>query len=182
MAEENNTNVSETTTEETSRTYSAKEFQSEVDRRVSQALKTAEAKFNDRLAENEKLARMNEQEKLTYELDKRQKELEDREAQVMLAENKATAVAILNQKGLDTSLVDLVMADKAEEMNDKIKLLENAFNTSVKTEVEKRLSGKAPRSTTSDGITREDFRKMSLRQQQEFATANPELYKQLINN
>lgn len=177
---EENQNIQ--TNENTEKTYSEKEFQSEVDRRVSQALKKAEIKFNEQLAENEKLARMNEQEKLSYELDKREKNIAERETQLQLAENRATAIGILNEKRIDASLVDLVMADTAEVINQKIKLLEEAFNASVKSEVEKRIGGKAPKSSHSQSLSREDFSRMGLKQQQELANTNPDLYKILTNH
>ena len=73
------------------------------------------------------------------------------------------------------------MAEDAETMNANISLLDKAFKQSVKVEVEKRLGSSTPKKDLplNETLTKDGFRKMSLAQQQELATQNPELYKQL---
>lgn len=152
-------------------------LQQEGDKRVSQALKTQEAKMR----EAQKLEMMNEQEKYAYELTQREKAIAEKEKALTLAENKASGLAVLADKGLPTSLIDFVVSDTADEMNTKITALENAWADAVKAEVEKRISTngapKAPES--AGGITREDFMKMGLAERQNLYNTNPELYKSL---
>ena len=198
MAElENNTTVqsnveqtgaTETTTEATEKTTYTKEeveklLQSEADRRVTEALKKQERKNAEKLRESEKLARMNESEKYEYQLEQREKAIAEKERQLALAENKNEASKILAEKGLSLSLVDFVVAEDAEEMNDRIKLLDKAFKMSVKAEVEKRLNSTTPKKALEDDstLTRESFAKMSIKEQQELYNSNPELYKTLTN-
>ena len=183
-----NTNVGSVEVTETNgdKTYTEQEvqalLQSEADRRVSSALKKQEAKFNERMKESEKLARMNEQEKFQYQLEQREKELAERERQLSLSENKASAMKVLADKGLNVGLVDFVVTDDAETMKSNIDLLERAFKASVKAEVEKRLSSNSPKKNfvDSDEMTKEKFSKLSLVEQQKLLNENPELRNMLI--
>lgn len=160
--------------------YSEKELQSLVDRRVTEALKTARTKFESEKKEAERLASMSAEERFQEELSQREKALEERERQVALLENKNAASKILSEKGLSIALVDLVIADSAEDMKSRIDVLEKEFNASIQKEIERRLAGSTPaKVTTKEGMTKDDFRKMSLAQQQQLYNSNPELYKTL---
>ena len=171
---------------ETKLTFTQEELdkliQSEGDKRVTQAMKSLEKKNQDKIAEAEKLARMNEQEKFQYELDKREKEIAEREERLALAESKNEASKILAEKGLSLSLVDLIVNKDAEAMNANIKLLDKAFKDSVKNEVERRLAQGAPTNppTANNGMTKEQFRKLSIAEQQRIYNSDKELYNSLI--
>ena len=77
--------------QEENKTYSEKDFQSEVDRRVTEALKTAhtkwqteyETKLKAEKDEAARLAKMSADERAQAEFDKRVKDFEDREAKHM---------------------------------------------------------------------------------------------------
>lgn len=183
---ENNGGVIETQPEE-KKTYTQEEvnelLQREADRRVSQALQKQEKKNQEKVREAEKLARMNEQEKYQYELEQREKAIEEKEKALALAENKNEAGKILADKGLSLDLVDFVVAEDAETMKDKIATLEKAFKSSVKAEVERRLSSNSPKRNLppDEVMTKESFAKLPLMKQQEIYFNNPDLYKQLTN-
>lgn len=188
MAEE--TNAVETTEENESnepRTYTQEEvdklLQSESDKRVTEALKKAERKNQAKVKEATKLAQMNEEQKYQYELEQREKAIADKERELALAENKATASQVLASRGISADLVGLVVAEDADTMNDNINLLEKAFKASVKAEVEKRLSTSTPKKNLPlDGtITQDQFRKMTLSQQANLYREQPELYKKLTS-
>lgn len=188
MAEE--TNAVETTEENEStepRTYTQEEvdklLQSESDKRVTEALKKAERKNQAKVKEATKLAQMNEEQKYQYELEQREKAIADKERELALAENKATASQVLASRGISADLVSLVVAEDADTMNDNINLLEKAFKASVKAEVEKRLSTSTPKKNLPlDGtITQDQFRKMTLSQQANLYREQPELYKKLTS-
>jgi len=167
------------------KTYSQAEvdalLQAETDRRVTSALKKAEEKNKAKVKEAEKLAAMNSQQKYEYELEQREKAIVEKERALALAENKNEAAKILEEKGLSLQLVDFVVAEDAETMNANIKLLDKAFKSSVKAEVEKRLGTNIPKKNLppDEAINREQFRKMSLAEQAELYRTNPELYNQL---
>lgn len=189
----NNQNTGVDTTTDTSttgtetKTYTQEEvdkmLQSEVDRRITSALKK-QAKNNEaKIKEAQKLAQMNESEKFQYELEQREKAIAEKEKALALAENKNTASQILADKGLSLSLVDFVIAEDAETMNSNIRLLEKAFKDSVKREVEKRLGSSAPKKNLppDETITKEQAKKMGIRDRQQLLMNNPELYNQLFN-
>lgn len=189
----NNQNTGVDTTTDTSTTgtetksYTQEEvdkmLQSEVDRRITSALKK-QAKNNEaKIKEAQKLAQMNESEKFQYELEQREKAIAEKEKALALAENKNTASQILADKGLSLSLVDFVIAEDAETMNSNIRLLEKAFKDSVKREVEKRLGSSAPKKNLppDETITKEQAKKMGIRDRQQLLMNNPELYNQLFN-
>jgi hypothetical protein len=165
------------------KTFTAEEMQAEIDRRVTQAMKTAERKANARVKEAEKLAKMNEQQRYEYELESREKAIAEKEQALALAENKATAAQILSDRGISAKLVDFVVAQDAETMNENISLLEAEFKASVKAEVERRLATSTPKKNlpTDKAITQQEFRNLSLTQQAEIWRNNPDLYNQLTH-
>ena len=181
--EENNTTTNTEQTQETTepRTYSEQEMQAEVDRRVTQAMQKAQRKAEARVKEAEKLAQMSEQQKYEYQLEQREKAIQEKEHQLAIAENTATAAGILADRGLSAKLTQFVVAEDAETMNDNINLLEREFKASVKAEVERRLATSTPKKNLQPDqpITREQFNQMTLTQQGQLFYNNPELYAQL---
>lgn len=186
-----NTNTEAVVTTESSQSE-AKEFsftreeldallQKEGDKRVTQALATAEKKQAAKLREAEKVARMSETEKFQYELEQREALVAEKERALALAEMKNTASKILNDKGISLALVDFVVNEDAEITNANINLLDRAFKQSVKEEVEKRLSSKVPTKSLpmEKTITKEQFRKMSTLELMQLKNEQPELYKEL---
>ena len=181
-----NTGVDTTTENNTPKTYTQEEvdklLQQEGERRVTEALKKAEKKNQDKVKEAQRLAQMNEQEKYEYQLQQREEAIKAKEKELSLAENKNEASKILSEKGISLSLVDFVVADDADTMKANIDLLDKAFKASVKAEVEKRLGSNNPKKNLqSEGsITKEQFRKMNIAQQSELFKTNPDLYKRLV--
>lgn len=157
------------------------EAQKIADRRVSQALKKQQAKFEEKMREGEKLAKMNEAEKYKYELEQREQAIIAKEKELAMLENKNEASKILAEKGIALSLVDFVVAEDADTMHDNITLLERAFKQSVKAEVEKRLAGQsAPKGNDNvdpHTMTKEQFRKLSINEQQRIAREDIDLYR-----
>lgn len=154
-------------------------IQRESDRRVSQALKTAQKKNEQKVKEAEKLAKMSEQQRYEYELSQREQAIAEKEHQLALAENKAEASSILAEKGISPKLVDFVVADDAEVMMTNISLLEAEFKASVKAEVEKRLQTSTPKKNLPLEMTKEAFAKLSIVERTQLLHNNPELYNKL---
>ena len=171
---------------EDNKTYTQAEvdamLQKEADKRVTEALKKQELKTSAKIKEAEKLAQMNESQKYEYELNRREQAIASKERELSLSENKNEASKILSEKGISLSLVNFVVAEDAETMNQKINLLEKAFKQSVKAEVEKRLSTNTPKRNLAadEGMTKEAFKKLSLKEQQDAIESNPEMKKFLL--
>lgn len=182
------TNITDVTTEapETGvKTYTEEEvqklLQQEGDRRVTSALKKQQQRFETQMAEAEKLRNMDTQQRQEYEFEQRVKELEAREKEFNLAQNKLEATKVLANRGLPVEFVDYVVADEAEEMMSRIETFDKAFKAAVADAVSKRIAGSTPRTTTAQqtGMTKEEFSKLPIAQQSEIYRTNPTLYKQL---
>lgn len=160
--------------------------QADFDREISKMYEKLEAKFNKRAEtakeEATRLATMNAEERLKYEIEQREKAIADKEREWTLKENKYECSKILSEKGLPIAFADFVVAEDAETMQKNISLFDNEFKKAVKLEIESRLKSTTPKTSTIglDGsVTKEQFNKMTLSQQQELYKNNKELYMQL---
>ncbi len=132
-----------------------KELQSYVDRRVSDALKTAKTKWQEDLeaekTEAEKLAKMKSDEKLQYQLEKEKSEKDNALAELNAYKLKEEAIKIASEKGLEVSLLDLIdfRTITAEKLNENIDNLSTVFNKAVERMVNERLKEETPITKTS---------------------------------
>lgn len=165
------------------KTYTEEEYQQYADRRVSQALKTQAEKFERKMAEAEKLRSMDEKQRQEYEFTQRLKELENKEKEFAITQNKLEASKVMANRGLPIEFVDYIVAENAEDMMENITVFERAFKAAVADEVAKKIASPTPKSSTATqtGITKEEFRKLNLQQQAEIYRTNPELYRSLTN-
>ena len=185
--ETNKTETIETPVEgqEQVKTYSeeevAKMLQAEADRRVSQALAKQQAKFKQQMDEAEKLRTMNEEQKAQYQLEQRIKEIEAKEKEFALKENRYEAQKIMAEKNIPLAFADFIVAEDAETMMANISLFEKEFRAAVRAEVDKRIASPAPKANigVDTAITKEQFMKMTIAQQMELYKQDPELYKRL---
>jgi hypothetical protein len=183
----NNTGVNETEvveTAETAKTYTQEEvlalIQSETDKRVSQALKTQQKKFEKQLS----LSQLDGDERAKAEKDSRIAELEEQLALFNIERNKSELKSVLSSRGLSAEFADIInISDDIEVSQANIDKLDKLFKASVRAEVEKRLAGNAPKGngTTSVELTKESARKMSIAEMSALKEQNPELYNKLFN-
>ena len=172
--------------QEETKTYTQEEvlalLQSETDRRVTEALKKQEKKYQKQLS----LAQLDGDERAKAEKDNRIAELEELVAQMNIEKNKSELKSVLSSRGLSAEFADLInITDDIKESQEKIDALDKLFKAAVKAEVEKRLAanGGAPRSSSTSGeITKETFKAMSLSQRAAIARDDRELYNRLIQN
>ena len=77
----------------------------------------------------------------------------------------------------------LLINDDIEASQANIDKLDRLFKAAVKAEVEKRLVGNAPKGNggTPAEMTKEQFMKLPLAQQNKIAIENPELFNKFIN-
>lgn len=155
-------------------------IESETNKRVSQALKTQQKKYEKQLS----LSKLDGDERAKAEKDNRIAELEEQLAQFQIERNKSELKSVLASRGLSAEFADIVsISDDIEASQANIDKLDRLFKAAVKAEVEKRLAGNAPRgnSNQSGDITKEQFKQMPLSEQSALYKNNPELYKKLIN-
>lgn len=175
--EDNKNNAPETQGQEEEKVYTQAEFQSEVDRRVTQALATQKKKFD----EASKLANMSEDEQRDYQYNQKLQELEQREAELAKRELAAEATQQLSKQGLPAEAVDFVVGKDAETTLANIKAFKEMFDKAVSDQVSARIATGSPQASTGSNhsVTKEEFRKMNLTQQSHLYKTNPELYKAL---
>lgn len=185
--DEMNTNVSneavETTTEQDVKTYTQEEvlalLQSETDKRVSQALKTQQKKYEKQLS----LSKLDGNEREKAEKDNRIAELEEQLAAFQIERNKSELKSVLAARGLSAEFADIVaIGDDIEEAQANIDKLDKLFKAAVKAEVEKRLAGNAPKGNTSNSpaYTKETARNMSIAEMNELKRTNPDTFNELF--
>ena len=194
MAEELNKGSVETQPTEdvggtsTPKTYTEEEVQAllqkEGDRRVSSAQKKWEKDLENKMAEAEKLRNMDESQRKEYEYTQKLQELEQREKDFAIAQNKIEAMKVLSNRNLPVDFIDYIVAEDAETMMENITKFEKTFNSAVADAVAKRIASPAPKtgSAKQTGLTREEFKKLNVQQQAEIYRTNPELYKQLSHD
>lgn len=179
-----NINVNEETNTEEVKTYTQDEvlklIQAEADKRVNQALKTQQKKYEKQLS----LSKLDGDERAKAEKDSRIAELEEQLAAFQVERNRSELKSVLASRGLSAEFADIItINDDIETSQANIDKLDKLFKAAVKAEVEKRLAGNAPRgngSSTAE-LTKETFGKMTIAQKNELFAKNPELYNKLIN-
>ena len=131
-----------------------KDFQAEFDRRVQKAIHTAKEKWtvlmDDKVSEAEKLAKMNKEEKAQYLQEKKEKEIQDREAAITKRELAAEAKNTLAEKGLPAELAEVLNYSDADSCKQSISAVEKAFQKAVEKTVEEKLKGGQPPKNPQD--------------------------------
>lgn len=129
-----------------------KKLQSEADKRVTEALKTAqnkwqqdyEKKLEAERREAEKLAKLSEEERSRVLDEKRTRELEERERTIYKKELELAAVKILDGKKLPVQFARMFLGDNAEETHTNIENFEKNWHTEIEARVNERLKGFTP--------------------------------------
>lgn len=170
--------------EQETKTYTAEEVaklvQAETDRRINQALKTQQKKYEKQLS----LAKLDDEERAKAEKDNRIAELEQQLAAFQVEKNRSELKSVLSSRGLSAEFADIIaIDDDIETSQANIDKLDRLFKAAVKAEVEKRLAGNAPKGNGSAPveITKEAAKKMSMAELNELAEKNPELFNKLFN-
>lgn len=182
--DEMNTNVSEETVETTEqvKTYTQDEvlalLQAETDKRVTQALKTQEKKFQKQLS----LSKLDGNEREKAEKDNRIAELEEMVKAFEVEKNRSELKSVLSSRGLSAEFADIIaIGDDIEAAQANIDKLDKLFKAAVKAEIEKRLAGNAPKGNTSPAeITKDTAKKMSLAEMNNLAKSNPDAFNKVF--
>lgn len=166
------------------KTYTQEEvlalLQSETDKRVSQALKTQQKKYEKQLS----LSKLDGDERAKAEKDNRIAELEEQLAQFQIERNKSELKSVLSSRGLSAEFADIIaINDDIEASQANIDKLDKLFKAAVKAEIEKRLAGTAPKGNSGAPaeITKETAKKMTMAEMDELSRTNPELFNKLFN-
>lgn len=125
-----------------------KDYSAEYNKMLKQELDAQREKlkilYDDKVSEAEKLAKMNEQEKIQYLQKKQERALEDREKAITKRELTAEAKNTLAEKKLPVQLAELLNYTDADACKLSIETMEKAFKEAVETAVQERLKGGEP--------------------------------------
>lgn len=133
------------------KTYTESELQKIIKDRISREKKAAEKAVE----EASRLAKMNEDEKAKYEMEKLKEELADLKRKDARYSMSAEATKMLTEYNvpIDEHVFDIVVKDTAEETKDKVDWFAN-YVTGIAEEMSKKtLSGTAPRVTGSTSVS-----------------------------
>lgn len=191
MAEENtNINVNENqdlgneNPEQEAATFTKEQvmamIQSESDKRVAQALKTQQKKFEQKLS----LSQLDGEEREKAEKDQQIKDLQEQLAQFQIEKNRSELKSVLSSRGLSAEFADiLAVGDDIEAAQANIDKLDKLFKAAVKAEVEKRIGGDVPNGNGGGNkapMTKEEFIKLPMYKMQELINSNPTYYNNLL--
>lgn len=173
------------TAQEETKTYTHDEvlelLQRESDKRVSQALKTQQKKYEKQLS----LSKLDGSEREKAEQANRIAELEEQLAAFQIERNRSELKSVLSSRGLSAEFADIIsINDDIEVSQANIDKLDKLFKAAVKAEVEKRLAGNVPKGNASRNpaeLTKDDIKGMSLAELQQLKKANPEAYNNYFN-
>ena len=154
MTEVNNTNTSvENTADSTSegnkeqtKTFSQDEVNNLIRKRVNEANQKNEERVKEAVSEAikeyERQAQLSAEEKAAEETKKRQAELETKEHDLLIRENRAEAREILAEKGMSTEILNYVVDTNLDNTKKNIEVFEKLWNKAVEEGVNKKLAGK----------------------------------------
>ena len=187
MTEEKNITTIEqpTTVPAENKVYTSEEVerlvQSETDRRVNQAQQKWQKETTKKLTQAEKLSKMSKEDQYQYKLEQKEAELEAKEREFILRDNKIAAMKVLSDKEIPADLVDFVVHEDADVMKSNIDLLDKYIKQAVATQVTKRMSSPTPKAGLgiSTELTPEAFNKMTSAERNELYKNSRELYNKL---
>ena len=128
--------------------------QEDVDKMISERLARQQKKFDEKMEEAAKLAKMNAEEKAKYAAEKREADLTAREMAVQKKELRFEALNILAENKLPAQLIDCVDLTSAETSKASIEAITKSWQTSVQAEVDAKLKSDPPQ--YSGGNTKSD--------------------------
>ena len=157
--------------------------QAELDKKIQQAIYTnsqnEKKKYEKELAKQKSLIGLDDKQRLEAEKADSQSQLEE----YKLTNIKLDTVKVLEKRGLSADLVDFVcLSTDIEVVQANIDKLDKAFKQAVNDAVAKRVTStgtKNSNNSNNNGITKEQFRKMSIAEQTKLFNENKELYMQL---
>ena len=153
--------------------------QSEADRRVTQALNSREREYQRQMS----LSGLDEHERAIRERDQQIEDLQASLREEQANRNHLEVVRVLADRGMPVEFADLIdVGQNLEQAQQRIDQLNTVWNRAVEDAANRLLAGRrapAKGNSTAAVLTRDEYRRMTLRQQQELADRDPDLYKRM---
>lgn len=168
-------------------TFTSKEFDSEVDKRIANALETAKEKWEEEkqaeINQAEELAKLSAAERKKAEDEARQKALDERENALNRRELTVNVSSLLKERELPTDLAEsLVKLGNADEISTVVDSLQQAIQQGINDGVKDRLRQDPPKNDAtkiSGDIGKVEFNAMTAAERVAFSKSNPEQFKQI---
>ncbi|HCU43128.1 MAG TPA: scaffolding protein [Leuconostoc pseudomesenteroides] len=168
-------------------TFTPKEFDSEVDTRIANALATAKEKWDEEkqaeINQAEELAKLSAADRKKAEDEARQKALDERESALNRRELTVNVSSLLKERELPTDLAEsLVKLGNADEISTVVDSLQQAIQQGINDGVKDRLRQDPPKNdaTKINGdIGKVEFNAMTAAERVAFSKSNPEQFKQI---
>ena len=161
---------------------SDKDYQSEYDKKVTQAMNTRldnerkkwEEEQKNKLAEAEKLAKMDEEQKKNYEIAQWKERAEKAEKLNAISQLKSETIKQATEKGISLEFVNTINFEfeTAETIKSKLEILEKAVKKEREIAINEYSKEDAPQ--TGERVQTTDFSKMSYDELAEYLNKHPE--------
>ena len=180
-------------TQEVTKTYTQEELdkllQAETDRKVSKALETSKAKWQQEYeaklqaekSEAEKLAKMTESERYEAQLKAEREQFEKERAEFKKAQLEAQTIKELSSVGLPTEFSSYLLADDAETIKSNIDTFKTKWIDAIEKAVDERLKGSTPQTSNkvATTLTKDQFGKLNYHERAKMLQENPNLLQEL---
>lgn len=178
VIEETKTTEEQTTVETFTKEQMLAFAQSEADRRVTEALKTQQKKYEKEIS----LSKLDDNERAKAEQANRIAELEEQLAAFQIEKNRSELKSVLSARGLSAEFADIIVInDDLTQSQANIDKLDKLFKAAVTAEVERRLAGSAPKGNSAPAeLTKDTAKKLSLSEMNELAANDPDKFKALF--
>ena len=168
--------------QEDAKTYSEEDVRRMIDDEAEKRVKAALTRQKKEFEKQAKRSGMEEAQRTLAEKDDRIAELEEQLRERNLLGEKNRVMTALSERGISAALADAILIEDDSDANDeRLDKLQTAFNRAVEDAVKQRLAGKPPAKGEGKpaGMTRAQFKKLGLREQQALAEKDIELYKRM---
>lgn len=153
-------------------TYTQEEFdrqlQSESDKRVTEALKTAKAKwesdYKDKLKKEKdeaaRLAKMSAEDRAKEEFEKQKQDFEEERKQFERDRLELQVKKNLNEQGLNESFSSFLIGEDADSSLANIKSFKGAWDKALSDAVKEKLKGEPPKASPGQNETQDVFERL----------------------
>ena len=155
--------------------------QEEVNNIVENRLNKEKNKWKNEVDQAKRLAEMSAEERAREQFKMEKAEFERQRAEFERERLLVQTQRELSTKNIPVEFADMLVKEDAESTKAAIDTFASLYNQSVEKGVSNKMKGRPPKTkqTSSDGLDRAAFMKLSLAEQQKMAKENPERYKEL---
>ena len=151
--------------------------QAELDKILNKKFAQWQKKTEEAKIEAERKAKLTEAEKLAEE----RKEFESMKRQFEYEQRVNSTSKVLASNNLPVEFADFLIAESDEATTQRVDLFKNAFNEALEKALTERLRGNTPKVgvSSSEEISKKDFRNMSYKQKMDLYNKDKELFNKL---